>query len=157
MNFYLFFRQIFQNCSIFEPFLFLCLFGNFCKYGVHSYQFYHVQSTSSPILKPLVYWGHLVWGKFPLCYFKATIYLHTNRVFLCRLFLNLVGTYFEYFGVHCVLNVSYFGVHCVLNVPYFGVYWGSLSSTLQRILRYFEFQVSTYIKVLWSCLRLKWL
>lgn len=26
-------------------------------------------------------------------YFRATIYLHTKRVFLCRLFLNLVGRY----------------------------------------------------------------
>ena len=63
-----------------------------------SYRFYYVQSASSPILKPLVDWGHLVWGKFPLCYFKVTIYLHTNRVFLCRLFLNLVGMYFEHCG-----------------------------------------------------------
>ena len=93
-------HDIFQNCSSFEPSLFLCPFGNFWKSGVLSYQFYYVQSTTSPILKPLVDWGHLVWGKFPLCYFKATIYLHTNRVFLCRLFLNLVGTYFEHCGFH---------------------------------------------------------
>ena len=65
-----------------------------------SYRFYYVQSASSPILKPLVDWGHLVWGKFPLCYFKVTIYLHTNRVFLCWVFLNLVGMYFEHCGFH---------------------------------------------------------
>ena len=35
-------------------FLFLCLYANFCESGVHSYQLYCVQSTSSPILKSLV-------------------------------------------------------------------------------------------------------
>ena len=61
-----FFFQIFQNYSIFQQFLFLCLFVNQCKSGVHSYQFYYVPSTSSPILKSLVPWGHLVLGWFPL-------------------------------------------------------------------------------------------
>ena len=46
--------MIFKNCSIFQPFLFLCLFVNFCESGVHSYQFYWLQSTSSPILKFMV-------------------------------------------------------------------------------------------------------
>ena len=43
-----------SNCSIFQSFLFLCLYANFCEPGVHSYQLYCVQSTSSPILKSLV-------------------------------------------------------------------------------------------------------
>ena len=43
-------------------FLFLCLYANFCKSGVHSYQLYCAQSTSSPILKSLVPWGNLVGG-----------------------------------------------------------------------------------------------
>ena len=37
-----------------RSFLFLCLYANFCEPGVHSYQLYCVQSTSSPILKSLV-------------------------------------------------------------------------------------------------------
>ena len=41
-----------------ESFLFLCLYANRCEPGVHSYQLYIVQSTSSPILKFLVLWGH---------------------------------------------------------------------------------------------------
>ena len=36
-----------------------CLYANFCKSGVHSYQLYCIQSTFSPILKSLVPWGHL--------------------------------------------------------------------------------------------------
>ena len=39
-------------------FLFLCLYANRCEPGVHSYQLYNVQSTSSPILKFLGLWGH---------------------------------------------------------------------------------------------------
>ena len=35
---------------------------------IHSYQFYCVQSTSSPILKSLVSWRHLVGGYLSLCY-----------------------------------------------------------------------------------------
>ena len=64
----LFFFQIFQNCSIFQ---FLCLFVNFWESGVHSYQFYWLQSTSSPILKFRVCWSHLAWNWFPLCYSKS--------------------------------------------------------------------------------------
>ena len=46
-----------------RSFLFLCLYANLCEPGVHSYQLYCVQSTSSPILKPLVRpWGYLVGG-----------------------------------------------------------------------------------------------
>ena len=41
-----------------ESFLFLCLYANRCEPGVNSYQLYNVQSTSSPILKFLVLWGH---------------------------------------------------------------------------------------------------
>ena len=37
-----------------ESFLFLCLYANRCEPGVHSYQLYNDQSTSSPILKSLV-------------------------------------------------------------------------------------------------------
>ena len=37
-----------------RSFLFLCLYANFCEPGVHSYQLYCLQSTSSPILKSLV-------------------------------------------------------------------------------------------------------
>ena len=37
-----------------RSFLFLCLCANFCEPGVHSYQLYCFQSTSSPILKSLV-------------------------------------------------------------------------------------------------------
>ena len=43
-----------SNCSIYQSFLFLCLYANRCEPGVHSYQFYYIQSTSSPILKSLV-------------------------------------------------------------------------------------------------------
>ena len=43
-----------SNCSIFQLFLFLCLYANFWEPGVHSYKLYCVQSTSSPILKSLV-------------------------------------------------------------------------------------------------------
>ena len=66
--------MIFFSCNLkkiiifFQPFLFLCLFVNFWESGVHFYQFHCVQSTSTPILKSLVPWGHLVWGWFPLCY-----------------------------------------------------------------------------------------
>ena len=52
----------------FHPFLSMCLFAIFCESGVHSYQFYWLQSTSSPILKFGVCWGHLVWSWFPLWY-----------------------------------------------------------------------------------------
>ena len=51
-----------------RSFLFLCLCANFCKAGVHSYQLYCFQSTSSPILKSLVPWGHLVGGYLSLWY-----------------------------------------------------------------------------------------
>ena len=37
-----------------RSFLFLCLYANRCEPRVHSYQFYYVQSASSPILKSLV-------------------------------------------------------------------------------------------------------
>ena len=37
-----------------RSFLFLCLYTNFCEPGVHSYQLYCFQSTSSPILKSLI-------------------------------------------------------------------------------------------------------
>ena len=43
-----------------ESFLFLCLSAKRCEPGVHSYQFYDDQSTSSPILKflvPVVHFG----------------------------------------------------------------------------------------------------
>ena len=43
-----------SNCLIFQSFLFLYLYANFCESGVHSYQLYCAQSTSSPILKSLV-------------------------------------------------------------------------------------------------------
>ena len=65
------FFQIFQKLSIFQPFLFLCLFLKFCESGVHSYHFYWLKSTSSQILRFEAYWGHLVWGWFSLCYFAA--------------------------------------------------------------------------------------
>ena len=60
----IFFCQIVQ---FFSHFLFLCLYADRCKPGVHSYQFYCVKSTSSPILKSLVPWGHLVGGYLSLC------------------------------------------------------------------------------------------
>ena len=44
--------------QIFQPFLSLCLFVNFCESGAHSYHFYG-KSTSSPILKIGMCWGHL--------------------------------------------------------------------------------------------------
>ena len=37
------FVQIFQNCSIFQQFLFLCLLVNQCKSGLHSYHFFMLQ------------------------------------------------------------------------------------------------------------------
>ena len=43
-----------QNVHFFSHFLFLCLYANRCEPRVHSYQFYCIQSTSSPILKSLV-------------------------------------------------------------------------------------------------------
>ena len=54
LKFDFFFFQIFQNCSIFQQFLFLCLFVNYCESGVHSFQFSCVLSTSSPIFKSLI-------------------------------------------------------------------------------------------------------
>ena len=60
-----------------ESFLFLCLYANRCEPGVNSYQLYNVQSTSSPILKFLVLWGHfgqlggsLYKSDTALCYMK---------------------------------------------------------------------------------------
>ena len=60
-----FFCQIVQ---FFSHFLFQCLYADKCEPGVHSYQFYCVKSTFSPILKSLVPWGHLVGGYLSLCY-----------------------------------------------------------------------------------------
>ena len=52
-----FFFQIFKNCSIFQPFLFPCLFVNFCESGVRGLL------------------GSLHWGWFPLWFKQAIIYL----------------------------------------------------------------------------------
>ena len=49
-----------SKCSIYQSFLILCLYANRCEPGVHSYQFYYIQSTSSPILTSLVPVVHLV-------------------------------------------------------------------------------------------------
>ena len=43
-----FFCHVFQNWSIFQSFLFLCFYANFCKSGVHSYQLYCVQTSKYP-------------------------------------------------------------------------------------------------------------
>ena len=65
----IFFCQIVQ---FFSHFLFLCLYANRCEPRVHSYQFYYGQSISSPILKSLVPWGHLVGGYLSLCYYTCS-------------------------------------------------------------------------------------
>jgi hypothetical protein len=38
----------------------------FCEYGIYSYQLINIQSTSSPILKFLLYWVHLFSPSQPL-------------------------------------------------------------------------------------------
>ena len=55
---YFFFCQIFQNCSVFSHFCscaFLWIFANLEFIPINFITY--VQSTSSPILKSLVYWG----------------------------------------------------------------------------------------------------
>ena len=53
------FFKIVQFFSHFCSCAFLQIFANLEFILIH---FYHVQSTSSPILKSLMYWGHLVQG-----------------------------------------------------------------------------------------------
>ena len=77
---WVFFFHLFQNCSIFQPFLLLCLFVNFCESGVYSYQFYSLLSTSSPILKYGVWEDH--W--FPLCYVHESKLKHILTYLLCN-------------------------------------------------------------------------
>ena len=80
-----------SNCSIFQSFLFQCLYANFCVSGVHFYQLYCVQSTSSPILKSLVPWGHLVGGYLSLCYLNMQhIYSQANNTMVWWLFCNRI-------------------------------------------------------------------
>ena len=83
------FFQIFQTCSIFQPFLSLCLFVNFCESGAHSYHFYG-QSTSSPILKIGMCWGHLSsMGLIPTVLFLK--YKKYEVSFTTYLFQNVIS------------------------------------------------------------------
>ena len=83
-----------SNCSICKLFLFLCLYANFCEPGVHCYQFYCVQSTSSPILKSLVPVVHLVGGYLSLWYFmydKLQQFLLLEKPLPCNQNLPIVA------------------------------------------------------------------
>ena len=75
-----------QIVPFFSHFLFLCLYADTCEPGVHSYQFYCVKSTSSPILKSLVPVVQLVGGYLSLWYliqggFQEKV-IHTARFVL---------------------------------------------------------------------------
>ena len=51
LNFFFFFFQFFQNCSIFQPFLFICLYVNLCLCA--NLEFIHIIifGLKVPILK----------------------------------------------------------------------------------------------------------
>ena len=90
-------------------FLFLCLYANRCEPGVHSYQLYNVQSTSSPILKFLGLWGHF--GQLGGTLYKSvTVLSNAQKTLIAQIILSFHSTKFLLINRKVFLYIPCLGV-----------------------------------------------